>query len=44
MARAAALLAKKWDEAYIAVGKPDLSKYQSYRYPFTPDYLKPDYY
>lgn len=44
MARAAALLAKKWDEAYIAVGKPNLSKYQSYRYPFTPEYLKPEYY
>lgn len=43
MARSSALLAQLWDEAYIASGKPDLSKYRSYKYPFTPDFVRPDY-
>jgi hypothetical protein len=43
MARSSALLAQLWDEAYAAAGKPDLSKYRSYKYPFTPDFVRPDY-
>ena len=43
MARSSALLAQLWEEAYIAAGKPDLSKYRSYKYPFTPDFVRPDY-
>ena len=43
MGRSAVLLAKLWDEAYVSVGKPDLSKYRSYRYPFTPEFIPPDY-
>ncbi len=43
MADSAAQLAQFWDDAYVAGGKPDLSKYRSYRYPFTPDFVAPDY-
>ncbi len=43
MARSAVLLAQLWDEAYVASGKPDLSKYRGYKYPFTPDFVRPDY-
>ena len=44
MARSAVLLAAMWDEAYVKAGRPDLSAYRSYRYPFTPDFVNPDYY
>jgi hypothetical protein len=43
MARSATLLANLWDAAYASVGRPDLSKYRSYKYPFTPDFVPPDY-
>ena len=43
MARSALLLAHSWDEVYKAGGEPALSKYRSYLYPFTPDFIKPDY-
>ncbi|MFP5518891.1 MAG: hypothetical protein ACLGGX_03250 [Bdellovibrionia bacterium] len=43
MARAAVLLAHTWDEAYVQVGRPPLAKYKSYKYPFTPDFVAPDY-
>ncbi|MFN7262237.1 MAG: hypothetical protein ACK5UJ_00340 [Pseudobdellovibrionaceae bacterium] len=43
MARAAALLARLWDEAYVQVGRPPLSEYKSFKYPFTPDFVAPDY-
>lgn len=43
MARSARLLARFWDEAYAAAGRPDLSAYKSYRYPFTPDYVPLNY-
>lgn len=43
MSRSAILLAQLWDEAYIAAGRPNLSNYRSYRYPFTPDYVPLDY-
>ncbi|MFN7728307.1 MAG: hypothetical protein ACK5P7_04050 [Bdellovibrio sp.] len=44
MARSAALLALLWDEAYEQVGEPKLAAYKSYKYPFTPDFVAPDYY
>lgn len=44
MARSAALLANLWDEAYVKVGKPKLTAYKSYRYPFTPEFVAPDYF
>jgi hypothetical protein len=44
MARSAALLAHLWDEAYIKVGKPKLTAYKSYKYPFTPEFVAPDYF
>lgn len=44
MGRAAALLASLWDKAYEDAGSPDLKSYKSYRYPFTPDFIFPDYY
>ena len=44
MARSALLLAKMWDDIYVAIGKPDFKAYKSYRYPLTPDFVMPDYY
>lgn len=44
MARSAALLAQLWDEAYLKVGQPKLNNYKSYKYPFTPEYVAPDYF
>lgn len=43
MARSSLLLAAFWDEIYEAIGKPNLAEYKSYKYPFTPDYIPPDY-
>ncbi|MBX3040093.1 MAG: hypothetical protein KF789_05215 [Bdellovibrionaceae bacterium] len=43
LASSARLLAAIWDETYVAMGKPDLAGYRSYRYPFTPDFVAPDY-
>lgn len=43
MARGALLLANLWDEAYRSVGKPKLGAYKSYQYPFTTDFVMPDY-
>lgn len=44
LARSAALLAQFWDEAYTKAGRPDLTAYRSYQYPFTPEFVPPDYY
>lgn len=44
LTRAAVLLAKIWDESYIQSGRPKLSSYKSYKYPFTPEFVYPDYY
>jgi hypothetical protein len=44
MARSSALLAQLWDEAYVKVGRPKLGAYKSYRFPFTPDFVPPDYF
>lgn len=43
MGRSARLLAEFWDEAYVDAGSPRLEAYRSYRYPFTPDFVAPDY-
>nr|WP_295901696.1 hypothetical protein [uncultured Bdellovibrio sp.] len=44
MARGAVLLANLWDEAYASAGKPKLGAYKSYKYPFTVDFVAPDYF
>jgi hypothetical protein len=44
MARGAVLIAQLWDDAYKAAENPNLSYYRSYKYPFTPDFVFPDYY
>jgi hypothetical protein len=44
LARASLLLAHSWDEAYKAAGSPAVKGYKSYQYPFTPDFVKPDYF
>lgn len=44
MARGALLLANLWDEAYASAGKPKLGAYKSYKYPFTVDFVAPDYF
>lgn len=44
MARATALLASLWDKAYIEAGQPEIQAYKSYKFPFTPDFIMPDYY
>jgi hypothetical protein len=44
MSRSATLLAQIWDEAYIKVGRPKMTAYKSYKYPFTPEFVAPDYF
>lgn len=44
MARAAILLASFWDKIYLEAGAPEVKAYKSYKYPFTPDFVMPDYY
>lgn len=43
MARGALLLANLWDESYVKAGRPKLAAYKSYKYPFTVDFVEPDY-
>ncbi|XGC81249.1 hypothetical protein ACES2L_01980 [Bdellovibrio bacteriovorus] len=43
MARASVLLANLWDEAYVKAGRPKIGAYKSYKYPFTVDFVAPDY-
>lgn len=43
MARGAVLLASLWDEAYVSAGRPKVGAYKSYKYPFTVDFVAPDY-
>lgn len=43
MARGALLLSNLWDEAYVKAGRPKLAAYKSYKYPFTVDFVAPDY-
>ncbi len=44
MARASLLLAQLWDEAYRKSGAPTMGAFKSYKYPFTPEFIAPDYY
>lgn len=44
MGRSAALLAQLWDMAYVEVGRPHLKAYRSYKFPFQPEFITPDYY
>lgn len=43
MARGALLLAKSWDEIYVQAGRPKLGNYKSFRFPFTVEFVPPDY-
>lgn len=43
MSLAASLIALTWDQIYEASGKPSLQEYRSFRYPFLPDFVAPDY-
>lgn len=43
MANASILLANLWDESFVRAGKPDLSKYRSFVFPHTPEFIPPDY-
>lgn len=44
MARGALLLAHLWDLSYVQAGRPQLAAYKSYKYPFTVDFVPPDYF
>jgi hypothetical protein len=44
LTRGAVLLANLWDEAYVKAGRPKLAAYKSYKYPFTVNFVMPDYY
>lgn len=44
MARGSVLLAHLWDKAYAQAGKPKIGAYKSYKYPFTVDFVAPDYF
>jgi hypothetical protein len=44
LTRGAVLLANLWDDAYVKAGRPKLSAYKSYKYPFTVDFVMPDYF
>lgn len=43
MARGSVLLANLWDEAYVKAGRPKLAAFKSYKYPFTVEFVAPDY-
>lgn len=43
LARGAVLLANLWDESYVKAGRPKLTAFKSYKYPFTVDFIPPDY-
>lgn len=44
LSRSAILLAMSWDEIYVSAGRPKITAYKSYKYPFTPDFVPPDYF
>ena len=44
MARSSYLLAYFWDQAFKEIGEPKISGYRSYLYPYSVDFVKPDYY
>jgi hypothetical protein len=43
MSRSAVLLAHFWDQIYQDSGKPNLEVAKFYKFPHTPDFVKPDY-
>lgn len=43
LARGAVLLAELWDESYANAGRPQLKAFKSYKYPFTVEFIAPDY-
>ena len=43
LARSALALAQIWERIYADAGRPDLTHYRSYRYPFQPDFIDPSY-
>ena len=43
LARGAVLLAALWDESYANAGRPKLTAFKSYKYPFTVEFIAPDY-
>lgn len=43
LARSSYLLAHLWDEAYKSVEEPSLKAYKNYRFPYTIEFVKPDY-
>lgn len=43
MARSSYLLAHFWDAAYKEIGEPKIGAYKSYLYPYSVDFVKPDY-
>ncbi|QDK36510.1 hypothetical protein [Bdellovibrio sp. NC01] len=44
LARGAVMTAALWDEAYVKAGRPKIGAYKSYKYPFTVDFVMPDYF
>jgi hypothetical protein len=44
MARSSLLLAHLWDQMYEEAGSPKVDEYASFVFPFTPDFVRPDYY
>lgn len=44
MGRSAALLAQFWGHIYARGGRPELKGYKSYRFPFEPEFIPPDYF
>ena len=44
MARSSALISQLWDRAYKRAGKPNLNEYKSFRFPFEPEFVKPNYF
>ncbi len=44
LARGAVMTAALWDEAYVKAGSPKINAYKSYKYPFTVDFVPPDYF
>lgn len=43
MARSSLLLANFWEAAFENAGAPSIAKYKAYKYPFTPDFVAPNY-
>ncbi|GAC1536731.1 MAG: hypothetical protein NVS2B9_02610 [Myxococcales bacterium] len=43
LSRSALLLARLWDDAYVAAGRPDLSAIKTQPYPLRVDFVPPDY-